>query len=102
MMTEAHPLASSKSPVVAYRINFGTIKWSRVMMKLLIGTTLILTALPFTFDGITPAVSKAHAIVGRPLTPLSVAGMHRRCCAADRVGWRYAGAGDGFTWRCRC
>jgi hypothetical protein len=37
-----------------------------------------LTALPFTFDGVTPAVSKAHAIIGRPLTPLSVAGMHRR------------------------
>jgi hypothetical protein len=39
---------------------------------------LILTALPFTFDGVTPAVSKAHAIVGRPLTPMSVAGVHRR------------------------
>ena len=39
---------------------------------------LILTALPFTFDGVTPAVSKAHAIIGRPLTPLSVAGVHRR------------------------
>jgi hypothetical protein len=39
---------------------------------------LILTALPFTFDGVTPAVSKAHAIIGRPLTPLSIAGVHRR------------------------
>ena len=48
------------------------------MKKLLIGTALILTALPFTFDGVTPAVSKAHAIIGRPLTPLSVAGVHRR------------------------
>ena len=48
------------------------------MKKLLIGTALILTALPFTFDGVTPAVSKAHAIIGRPLTPFSVAGMHRR------------------------
>ena len=48
------------------------------MKKLVIGTALILTALPFTFDGVTPAVSKAHAIIGRPLTPLSVAGMHRR------------------------
>src|ERR1700751_996437 len=48
------------------------------MKKLLIGTALILTALPFTLDGVTPAVSKAHAIIGRPLTPMSVAGMHRR------------------------
>ena len=48
------------------------------MKKLVIGTALILSALPFTFDGVTPAVSKAHAIVGRPLTPMSVAGVHRR------------------------
>ena len=48
------------------------------MKKLLIGTALILTALPFTFDGVTPTISKAHAIIGRPLTPFSVAGMHRR------------------------
>jgi hypothetical protein len=26
----------------------------------------------------TPTVSKAHAIIGRPLTPFSVAGVHRR------------------------
>ena len=41
-------------------------------------TALFLTALPFTFDGVTPTVSKAHAIIGRPFTPLSFAGMHRR------------------------
>ena len=48
------------------------------MKKLLIGTALLFTALPFTFDGVTPAVSKAHAIIGRPLTPGSFAGVHRR------------------------
>src|SRR6516165_1619080 len=48
------------------------------MKKLLITTALIFAALPFTFDGVTPAVSKAHAIIGRPLTPFSFAGMHRR------------------------
>jgi len=48
------------------------------MKKLLIGTALLVTALPFTFDGVTPTVSKAHAIIGRPLTPMSVAGVHRR------------------------
>jgi hypothetical protein len=48
------------------------------MKKLLVGTALLFTALPFTFDGVTPTVSKAHAIIGRPLTPFSVAGVHRR------------------------
>jgi hypothetical protein len=90
------------------------------MKKLLIGTALILTALPFTFDGVTPAVSKAHAIIGRPLTPLSVAGIHRRAVrrtfgvganlgysgyyhrnfgpyAYNRLGYGY-GAGWGGGW----
>ena len=31
------------------------------MKKLLIGTTLPFAALPFTFDGVTPTISKAHA-----------------------------------------
>ena len=48
------------------------------MKKLLITTALLFTALPFTFDGVTPTVSKADARIGRPLTPLSVAGVHRR------------------------
>jgi hypothetical protein len=48
------------------------------MKKLFIATTMLFTALPFTFDGVTPTVSKAHAIIGRPLTPFSVAGVHRR------------------------
>jgi hypothetical protein len=48
------------------------------MKKLLIGTALLFTALPFTFDDVTPTVLKAHAIIGRPLTPMSVAGVHRR------------------------
>ena len=48
------------------------------MKKVLIATALLFTALPFTFDGVTPAVSKAHAIIGRPGTPMSFAGVHRR------------------------
>jgi hypothetical protein len=48
------------------------------MKKILIGTALLLTALPFTFDGVTPTVSKALAVIGRPLTPGSFAGVHRR------------------------
>ena len=49
-----------------------------LMKKLLIATALVFTALPYTFDGVTPTLSKAHAIIGRPLTPFSVAGVHRR------------------------
>jgi hypothetical protein len=48
------------------------------MKKLLISTALVFAALPFTFDGVTPTVSKAQAVIGRPLTPGSVAGVHRR------------------------
>ncbi len=48
------------------------------MKKLLITTAMLFTALPFSFDGVTPTVSKAQAIMGRPLTPLSAAGVHRR------------------------
>lgn len=48
------------------------------MKKLLITTALLFTALPFTFDGVTPAISTAHARIGRPFTPLSFAGVHRR------------------------
>ena len=60
------------------------------MKKLLIGTALLFAALPFTFDGVTPTISEAHAIIGRPLTPLSVAGVHRR-------GWS-----GGWGWRGGC
>jgi hypothetical protein len=49
-----------------------------LMKKVLIATALLFTALPFTFDGVTPVVSKAHAIIGRPGTPMSFAGVHRR------------------------
>jgi hypothetical protein len=59
------------------------------MKKLLIGTALLFAALPFTFDGVTPTVSKAHAIIGRPLTPFSFAGAHRRAMRRTYgLGWR--------------
>ena len=48
------------------------------MKKLLIGTALLFAALPFTFDGVTPAVSKAQAAhrqrVVIPLTQATGAG----------------------------
>jgi len=63
------------------------------MKKLLIATAVLFTALPFTFDGITPAVSKAHAIIGRPGTPMSFAGVHRRHVR------RTFGVGANLGWR---
>jgi len=48
------------------------------MKKLLITTAVLCTALPFTFDGVTPTVSKADARIGRPGTAMSFAGVHRR------------------------
>jgi hypothetical protein len=84
------------------------------MKKLLIGTALLFAALPFSFDGVTPTVSKAHAIIGRPLTPFSFAGAHRRAMRRTYgLGWRggyhpvaraaavgavAAGAGWGGGW----
>src|ERR1700751_5584237 len=83
------------------------------MKKLLITTAVLFTALPFSFDGVTPTVSKAHAIIGRPLTPFSVAGAHRRAVrrtfgVGANIGYRgfyhrnfgpYAyGAGWGGGW----
>jgi hypothetical protein len=84
----------------------------------------LLRPLPFTFDGVTPAVSKAHAVIGRPLTPGSVAGVHRRAmrrtygvganvgydpvaraalygaagAAAYGAGYYGAGYGDGYGY----
>ena len=67
------------------------------MKKVLIATACLFTALPFTFDGVTPTVSKARAEIGRPLTPGSVAGVHRRAMRRSAVaaGAGYYGAGYG-------
>jgi hypothetical protein len=98
------------------------------MLKI-VGTgvaALFLTALPLSFDGVTPTVSKAHAVIGRPFTPLSIAGVHRRAmrrtygvganlgyrgygyhpyygAAAYGLGWNrplygYAGTAPGWGW----
>jgi hypothetical protein len=75
------------------------------MKKLLIGTALLSAPLPFTFDGVTPTVSKADAKIGRPLTPLSVAGVHRRAVRRTNGVYGYhpvaraalAGAAVGAT-----
>ena len=68
------------------------------MKKVLIATALLFSALPFTFDGVTPAVSKAHAIIGRPGTPMSLAGVHRRWGGgAPGWGWNRPWGGDRQT-----
>jgi hypothetical protein len=64
-----------------------------LMKKVLIATALLFTALPFTFDGVTPTVSKAHAVIGRPGTPMSFAGVHRRHVR------RTFGVGANLGWR---
>jgi hypothetical protein len=69
-----------------------------------IGTGLVFAALPVSFNWSPAAVTslsiislnKAAAVIGRPLTPLSVAGVHRR--AARREYRRdYYGTGAGIA-----
>jgi|SRR6516164_1177463 len=58
------------------------------MKKLLIGTALLFAALPFTFDGVTPVVSKAQAVY-RGIH-------HRHVVPAAAVGAAATGAGWGL------
>ena len=74
------------------------------MKKLLIATAALCTALPFTFDGVTPTVSKAQAwyrgvhrgvafhrpFVRRPVLAAAAVG-----AAATGVGWGFGGWGWG-------
>ena len=71
-------MASSAITVTSSEDDQGHNDGGELMKKVLIATAVLFTALPFNFDGVTPTVSKAHAIIGRPLTPFSVAGVHRR------------------------
>ena len=68
------------------------------MKKLLIGTALLVTTLPFTFDGVTPAVSKAQAVVYRGIHRHVVVHrpfVRRPVLAAAAVGAAATGAGWG-------
>jgi hypothetical protein len=89
------------------------------MKKLLIGTALV-TALPFTFDGVTPTVSKAqavvyrgihrHVVVHRPFARRPVLAAAAVGAAATGAGWgwggwgwnrplfAYGGTGAGWGW----
>jgi len=45
--------------------------------------TALLCAVPFTVHwssekGLSASVDRANAVIGRPLTPMSIAGVHRR------------------------
>jgi len=48
--------------------------------------------------GLSLSVDKARAVIGRPLTPGSIAGVHRR---VERRGYRrgYYGGGYGYGYR---
>jgi hypothetical protein len=65
------------------------------MKKLLIGTALLFAALPFTFDGVTPAVSKAQAVY-RGIHHRHVVFHRRPVLAAAAVGAAATGAGWGW------
>src|SRR5262245_20464230 len=65
------------------------------MRKLLIGTALLVTALPFTFDGVTPTVSKAQAVY-RGIHHRHVVVHRRPVLAAAAVGAAATGAGWGW------
>jgi len=65
------------------------------MKKLLIGTALLVTALPFTFDGVTPTVSKAQAWY-RGIHHRHVVVHRRPVVAAAAVGAAATGAGWGW------
>jgi hypothetical protein len=60
------------------------------MRKFLLGATIGLTALLLSWDGgVAFHVKQADARLGRPLTPFSVAGVHRRVMRRNfGVGWR--------------
>jgi hypothetical protein len=69
------------------------------MKKLLIGTALLVTALPFTFDGFTPTVSKAQAVVYRGIHRHVVVHrpfVRRPVLAAAAVGAAATGARWGW------
>ena len=78
------------------------------MKKLsVIGATLMaaamLCAAPISLHqsqdkGLTLSLDKARAVIGRPLTPGSIAGVHRR---VERRGYRrgYYGGGYGYGYR---
>ena len=65
------------------------------MKKLLIGTALLFAALPFTFDGVTPVVSKAQAVY-RGIHHRHVVVHRRPVLAAAAVGAAATGAGWGL------
>ena len=62
-----------------------------------IGATLVaaavLCAAPISLQGLSLSVDKARAVVGRPLTPGSVAGVHRR---HHRRAYRHGYYGHGY------
>src|SRR3974390_2569687 len=77
----------------------------RTQKRALLGTILgaaVLTALPISPNWLPTktlslSLDKANAVIGRPLTPLSVAGVHRRAARRAYYGGGY-GYGRGYGY----
>ena len=77
------------------------------LLAVSVGAALVCTAVPSSFNwspanGALFSLDTAEARVGRPLTPVSVAGVNRR---VDRRVYRRAAADCGWSccgWSCRC
>jgi hypothetical protein len=71
------------------------------LLGLTVGAGLLVAAAPFSFQWspartLSLSLDKADARIGRPLTPLSVAGVHRRMYRrAYRRNFYYGAAGVG-------
>ena len=68
------------------------------MRKVMLGLATASLALLLSWDGSTFSITDAQARIGRPLTPFSVAGVHRRVMRRNfGPGWR--GVGWHRHWR---
>ena len=63
----------------------------RLALALLAGTSCLLIGEPGSMTGSGPLVSQANAIIGRPLTPVSYAGVARRTTRRAVVGGAMVG-----------
>ena len=63
----------------------------RLTLALVAGTVCLLIGEPRSITGSAPFVTEANAVIGRPLTPLSYAGVARRTTRRAVVGGAVVG-----------
>jgi hypothetical protein len=68
-----------------------TTMMTRLALALLAGTFCLLIGEPGSITGSASLVSQANAVIGRPLTPLSYAGVARRTTRRAIVGGAMVG-----------